>query len=103
LAVYKKVAKYDGIRGASGKKIVVNGIAIALFKLNKQIFAIQNNCPHQGADLADGHVQGGKAVCPLHRWMFDLKTGAFSGNDNIRIPTYQTKVQGNDVYLLIDE
>jgi NAD(P)H-dependent nitrite reductase small subunit len=100
---YIKVAKYDDIPGVSGKKVKINGKSIALFKHNKKIFAIRNSCPHQGADLADGHVKDGKAVCPLHSWMFDLETGAFTGNYNIRIPTYKTKVEDNEVYILLDD
>ena len=102
MAEYIKVAKYDDIPGVSGKKVKVNGKYIALFKYKKQIYAIQNNCPHQGADLTEGRVKDGKAVCSLHSWAFDLETGAFSGNENIRIPTYETKVENNEVYILLD-
>jgi len=102
LAEYIKVAKYDDIPGVSGKKVKVNGKYIALFKHKNQIFAIRNSCPHQGADIADGHVIEGKAICPLHNWAFDLETGAFTGNENIRIPTYKTKIENNDVYILLD-
>ena len=103
MAEYIKVAKYDDIPGVSGKKIKVSGKYIALFKYKNQVFAIRNSCPHQGADLADGHVNQGKAVCPLHSWAFDLESGAFSGNENIRIPTYKTKVENDEVYILMEE
>lgn len=99
---FTKIAEYDQIPEGKAKKISVNGKTIALFKYNKNIYAIQNSCPHQGADLADGYVQDGQAVCPLHRWMFNLQSGAFSGNESIRIPTFKTKVEGNKVYILID-
>jgi len=102
LAEYIKVAKYDDIPGVSGKKIKVNGKYIALFKYKNKIYAIRNSCPHQGADIAEGHVKEGKAICPLHNWAFDLETGAFSGNENIRIPAYKTKIEDNDVYILLD-
>ena len=102
MSEYKKVAKYDEIPGVSGKKVKINGKSIALFKHNKKIFAIRNSCPHQGADLADGHISESKVICPLHRWSFDLASGAFSGNENIRIPTYKVKVENNDVYILVE-
>ncbi len=100
LSGYIKVAKVDEIPGVSGKNISVNGESIALFKYRNTIYAIRNSCPHQGANLSGGHVKNGKAVCPLHSWMFDLKTGAFTGNENITLPTYKTKVEGNDIYVL---
>jgi len=104
LAVYfKKVIKMDLLPSNTGKKITVNNKSIALFKKDGKVYAIQNRCPHQGADIADGFVKDGKAVCPLHGWAFDAETGAFIGNENTIIPTYQTKVEGNDIYILIDD
>ena len=100
---YIKVAKLDDIPRVSGKKINVNGKGVALFKHNNSIFAIRNSCPHQGADLADGHISESKVVCPLHRWQFDIETGEFTGNESIRIPTYKTKVEDNDVYILLHD
>ena len=100
---FVKTVNLNSIPNSTGRKVKIKGKWIALFKHNKKVYAIRNSCPHQGADLADGHIQDGKAVCPLHRWMFDLKTGAFSGNENIRIPTYKTKVKNNEVYVLLDD
>lgn len=103
MAKFIKIAEVDDVPRVSGKKIRVNGKSIALFKHKNNIYAIRNSCPHQGADLADGHISESKVVCPLHRWKFNFEDGAFTGNENIRIPTYQTKVKNNDVYILWDE
>ena len=103
MAEFIKIAVLDDIPRASGKKIKVNGKYIALFNYKNKIYAIRNSCPHQGADLADAHISDSKVVCPLHRWSFDLKTGAFSGNENIQIPTFEVKVENNDVYIFWDD
>jgi NAD(P)H-dependent nitrite reductase small subunit len=100
LSRFIKVAKLNTIPNVKGKKVKVKGRYIALFKYKNKIYAINNSCPHQGADLSDGHIKESNVVCPLHNWQFDLKTGAFSGNENIRIPTYKTKVEDNDVFIL---
>jgi hypothetical protein len=36
---------------------------------------VSRRCPHQGADLALGHLDGGRIVCPWHNLPFDLETG----------------------------
>jgi UDP-MurNAc hydroxylase len=37
-------------------------------------YAVHRYCPHQGADLTEGWVEGGHLlVCPRHRWQFDLE------------------------------
>jgi len=37
-------------------------------------YAVHRYCPHQGADMTEGWVEGGHLlVCPRHRWQFDLE------------------------------
>ncbi|SES96203.1 Rieske 2Fe-2S domain-containing protein [Stigmatella erecta] len=39
-------------------------------------YAIQRFCPHQGADLTEAWIEGGRyLLCPRHRWQFDLQDG----------------------------
>ncbi len=39
-------------------------------------YSINRYCPHQGADLTEAWVEGGRyLVCPRHRWQFDLEGG----------------------------
>lgn len=103
MAEYIKVAQIHEIPGISGKRININGKIIALFKNKNSVFAIRNSCPHQGAELSEGHISDSNVVCPLHGWQFNLKTGSFSGNENIRIPTYKVKVENDEVYILLDD
>ena len=32
-------------------------------------------CPHEAARLADGAIRGDAPDCPLHHYLFDLRTG----------------------------
>jgi len=45
----------------------------------RQLFAIDAECPHQGAALEEGDIEEvGSAscvACPRHGWTFDLRTG----------------------------
>ena len=39
-------------------------------------YSVRRFCPHQGADLTQAWVEGGRyLVCPRHRWQFDLENG----------------------------
>jgi UDP-MurNAc hydroxylase len=39
-------------------------------------YSIHRYCPHQGADLREAWVEGGRYLtCPRHRWRFDLENG----------------------------
>ncbi len=35
-------------------------------------YSIARYCPHQGADLSQGYLDGSCWVCPVHQWRFDL-------------------------------
>ncbi|MCX7117749.1 MAG: Rieske 2Fe-2S domain-containing protein [Legionellales bacterium] len=45
-------------------------------------YSILRYCPHQGADLSQGHFEGNSLVCPRHQWHFDLDSaGKCQHND----------------------
>lgn len=55
---------------------MVNGKAIAVFNVEGQFYAIDNDCPHRQGPLARGRLEGATIRCPMHGWLFDLRTGA---------------------------
>jgi nitrite reductase/ring-hydroxylating ferredoxin subunit len=69
-----------------GKKFIVSDIEIAVFKLNSEIFAVSNICPHQQTHLIfDGFIEDEFVVCPAHGWKFNLRTGKKdSGSNGLR-------------------
>jgi len=45
---------------------------ILLFRgQDQKVRALDAFCPHFGADLGNGQVQGNEIECPLHKWRFD--------------------------------
>ena len=53
--------------------VTVNGEDVVLYRRPDEIFAIGNECPHQGGNLCDGWIEGDILSCPLHGWEFDLR------------------------------
>jgi nitrite reductase/ring-hydroxylating ferredoxin subunit len=39
------------------------------------VFALEDACNHAGASLAEGEVDGTTIACPMHGYLFDLRTG----------------------------
>merc|ERR1712054_512439 len=69
----------------SGVDVYVNGRSIALFRYDGRVFAVDARCPHQGARLCEGEigdiedlVEGQRFYvrCKVHKFQFDLVTGA---------------------------
>jgi 3-phenylpropionate/trans-cinnamate dioxygenase ferredoxin component len=61
------------------------------------IFAIGNECPHQGAPLTAGYRRPDSIECPLHSWRFRPSTGACISHPWESIATYPTRVTDDGV------
>lgn len=64
------------------------GLEIALFHVEGRVFAIGDSCPHAGAALCTGRLDGHFVQCPAHGLRFDLRTGAMPGNPAMRVAVY---------------
>lgn len=62
---------------ADGEHVVVDveGYDVAIFKLEGQLYAIEDVCTHDGAEIASGELEGDEIVCPRHGARFCVKTG----------------------------
>jgi NAD(P)H-dependent nitrite reductase small subunit len=96
-------ASIHDIKPGKGKKIRIKNKTIALFNFKNTIFALQNSCPHQNADLADGYIKDGKVHCSLHHWAFDLKSGAYSFNPNVSLQTFDVRIDNEMIYVCIEK
>jgi 3-phenylpropionate/trans-cinnamate dioxygenase ferredoxin component len=72
---------------------------VALFRRGDEIFAIGNQCPHQGGNLCDGFVEGDIVTCPLHGWEFDLRSGACMTIPGESVPHYNVLVDDGAIIL----
>ena len=54
----------------------VDGVIIAVFNINGELYAIEDICTHDGGGLAGGALEDGCIVCPRHGAKFCLRTGA---------------------------
>lgn len=72
-------------------RVQADGRYIALFNVDGRIYAIDDSCPHNGASLLFGHVDGCWVQCPAHGLRFDLVTGCMRGG-GLNVRTYPVEV-----------
>lgn len=83
----------SGIPVGEGRTFRIGTRVVAVFRTREgQVYATQALCPHRAGPLADGLVGGGKVVCPLHAYKFDLATGDPVGNSCSALRTYSVRV-----------
>jgi 3-phenylpropionate/trans-cinnamate dioxygenase ferredoxin subunit len=59
-------------------KIVVAGpLALGVYNLGGELYAIEDRCSHDDGPLAEGDFdeETGVAICPRHGAQFDIRTG----------------------------
>ncbi len=73
---FVKVATMQEVPAGKSKQVKVAGKMLALFNVNGTFYSIDDTCPHRGAPLWEGELEGQYVTCPWHGACFDVATGA---------------------------
>lgn len=68
---------------------------LAIFRIEDEIFAISNKCPHKGASLCEGIVVKKDAVvrCPWHHWNWSLRSGTLDADERQALRTFPVTIE----------
>jgi nitrite reductase (NADH) small subunit/3-phenylpropionate/trans-cinnamate dioxygenase ferredoxin subunit len=91
------VGKVGDIPDGGSVVVEVNGTDVAVFHVGGKYYAINDRCPHAGASLSSGHVDGDVVSCPWHYWRFRLTDGAWADNPRIKTGCYAVTVAGDEI------
>ena len=95
-----RIAKVKELKEKRGLLTRIEGEEISIFKIDGNVFAIGNVCPHQHFSmLHEGEVNGFNVTCPMHGWTYDLRTGK-STNANGRVTTFPVEIK--DGFVIIE-
>lgn len=99
------VCKVKDIPIGEAKMFLVNESAYSIFNVAGEFFAIDDGCPHAGASLARGIIDGGVVRCRIHHWKFCIKTGAYLDElkPSFNVRTYPIRIVGEDVQIELEE
>lgn len=86
--------------GLVGRLPDAPGGAVAVLRVGDRLHAIRDECPHAGASLADGTLDGTVITCPRHGSQFDVTTGARErGPSDFPIRTYRVVSDGDATFV----
>ena len=98
---YTTVAKVGEIPEGSGTAFPVGDRMVAVFNDGGQYYAIDDCCPHQGASLADGQLEGGNVACSWHGWRFCVHDGTWCDNRRIKTERFDVRIQGDEIQVRV--
>ena len=100
--MFETVGKVDDFPLGAGKAVVVDDRMVAVFRMDDGWYAIDDLCPHMGAALSEGYVDGKCVTCPWHAWRFGIDDGAWEDNPKISVDRFEVRVEGDDVSVSIE-
>ena len=75
---------------------------MALFNIAAQFYAIDDRCPHQGASLFGGKLDGRVIQCCAHGLRFDLANGCLINSTQLKVTSYPVEVIGEQVFIKLN-
>ncbi|WP_122090728.1 Rieske (2Fe-2S) protein [Halalkalicoccus subterraneus] len=85
--------------GTDRTRVTTRGQAIAVFRHEGEIYAVDNRCPHMGFPLNQGTVDDGILTCHWHHARFELACGSTFDPFADDVPTYPVEVRGEEIWV----
>ena len=76
MGTWTNVGAADEIESGEYRVVDIDDVAVAVFNLDGEYFAIEDVCTHDFGTLTGGCIEDGRVMCPRHGAWFDIRTGA---------------------------
>ena len=101
----------------SVRMLDVGGHRVGLYRLDDDLYALADRCPHRGGPLCSGRIATPVEVrdgtvtigtprsivrCPWHKWEFEISTGRCLVDERLRVKRYSVRVDGDQVVVSLD-
>ena len=97
-----RVAKIEDVQPGRMLAVRVDGEDVALYNVAGDIRASLDRCTHQNYPLSKGALRGKYVRCALHGWEFDVKTGEYQGNPDVRVRCFPVKVENGEIFVKLE-
>jgi 3-phenylpropionate/trans-cinnamate dioxygenase ferredoxin subunit len=102
LAEWVRVAERNDIAPGTAKRIEVRTLAVALFNLDGEFYAIGDTCPRDDGSLSQGVLFGEMVQCPVQACKYELTSGACATFPDFAVPRYEVRVDGSAIHIRLD-
>jgi nitrite reductase/ring-hydroxylating ferredoxin subunit len=96
-----RLAALDDLAQLEPVVITLDGVDIAVVRIEDEVYAFSPICTHRNAPMINGAVTWKRTIlCPWHLGTFNLRTGkAMAGPQQNPLPTYPVIVEDGVVFL----
>jgi 3-phenylpropionate/trans-cinnamate dioxygenase ferredoxin component len=96
----------DELEPGTARRVEVDGVAVAVVRIDDEVYAIGDVCSHANVSLSEGEVWADEREleCPKHGSTFDLKTGEpVTLPATQPVPVYTVDVVDDQVTVTVEE
>lgn len=96
------VARFDDLKSGTATKVSVDGVAVALVRIDDDVYAIGDVCSHANVSLSDGEVwcDEKQLECPRHGSAFSLVSGHPDTLPATQpVPVFDAKIVNGEVHV----
>ena len=97
-SAWRCAGRAGDLRGDGPFAVSAAGVDLVVVRTAAGFRAFQGRCPHQGALLGEGELDGDTLVCRNHRWRFDAVTGQRQGGPECLI-WCPVEVRGDELWV----
>jgi biphenyl 2,3-dioxygenase ferredoxin subunit len=99
-----KVCDFSEVPDGDAIKVEKNGLEIAIFNVDGELFATQDRCTHGDWSLSEGgYLEDDVVECSLHMGKFCVRSGKVKAAPACApLKVYSLKVEADEVFLDFD-
>ncbi|GEM_PF-1048516 len=96
---YRSVGKIEDFKEGIGRRVLVGGIPVAIFRIKEKFYAWLAVCPHQKGPLERGQIIDGYLTCPWHKWQYSTVDGSGPPGYLDCVNLYPTHLQNGKLFV----
>jgi toluene monooxygenase system ferredoxin subunit len=75
MSVWQPVVEFEEIFEGFINKVSASGVKLILLRIDGELYAYEDACPHERHPLSLGELEGDILTCAKHLWEFEIRTG----------------------------
>ena len=102
MADFVRVAELAQVPPGKMLGVRVEDEDLVLYNVDGKLSATRDFCPHAGYPLSKSMFCGKYVRCSLHSWEFDVTSGEYTGNPNVKLRRFPVEVRGAEVWVKLE-
>ena len=96
------VCRWSELPDREPRGALVANVDLVVIRFDDQVSVLYGRCPHRGAMLSDGRIDGSNLMCGVQDWDFRFDTGISEFNDEETLPKFRAWVDHEHDAVVVD-